>query len=136
MGFIFSLLLIALGLLGAKDLIIGKLPASRNFLDKLNHYKEPIGLAGLLIGLVSLAAWILVLRYTITTPFQIILAIVTTIVLVGLGIIFSMDLIRSQLKDPNTKFLTKLEGFRLQLAAYQQIMGLAAIVLGILHLPI
>ena len=134
MGFLFSLLLIVLGILAAESLVIKKVPAMKDVVAKLSRYKETFGIAGLLVGAVSFIEWIMVLSYFRPPVLLMGVALITTLLLFVLGLIFSLDWIRRKLSDPNAALLVKIDALRIKLLPFQQRVGVAAIVFGILHL--
>ncbi len=134
MGIVVSILLMLLGLLAAEAAIAPKAPpAFNNLLAKLRPYQEPMGIAGILLGLLSLLEWISWLSRMNYAPVRMLLALAVVLLTVGLGIIFGFDAIRRNLKDSASPFFLKVDEFRTKILPYKEIMGYAGIVLGLLN---
>ena len=135
MGILLSILLIVLGLLGAETMIAEKAPpACRNYLAKLRPYQESLGLGGLILGLLSLIEWITWLPHIGHAPSHMLLWLMVALLTLSLGLIFGLEPIRRNLKNPGVALFATADGLRTKLLPSQQIIGLAAIAVGVLYL--
>ncbi len=130
---LFGGLMIALGLLGAEVWIVAKVPASRGIIERLHPYREKIGMLSIALGLTGTVWWVAVFHYLGWVPMYVLLVVAKIVLLLGLGMIFSFERLRSYLKNPAAPALMCLETLRAKITRAQPVMGGAALVLGILH---
>ena len=136
MGILYSLLIIALGVIALEKILTEKFPASSPYIAKLCRYKDGIGLTGLVVGLLSFIVWLIVLHYFTAPPLRILIGMVSIIILIMLGLVYGINSIRSNVSKPEAKFMVNLEKVRAQILPYQEKLGVAAIVVGIAYLVI
>ena len=132
MTIIFGVVLFLLGLLGAETLVTSKLPASRKFMDALSKSQEVLGILGIVLGIIQMVRvldMLPVLRYA---PGQFLILAGSVFVMIGLGLIFGLEVVRRNLKDTNSMIFQKLEKFRLFSLRSQKNFGIAGIVLGLI----
>ena len=135
MEIILGILLIILGLLAAEVFIVSKLPAAANLIARLHPYQEAIGITALVIGFLTFLEWVTVwLPHLNLFPLRGLIALAAVFAAVSLGLIFGLDTLRRNLKDPIPPLILSADTLRLKLLPYKEMLGLAAIVLGIISI--
>lgn len=129
----FTIALLLIGILGAANLIIARLPAAKEYIAKIAPYQGWIGLVSIILGAWSIFDLLIPsIRWMTDFPLRGVLGIATTVVLLLLGFLLGLGMIKTFVKDPQTQ--AKLDQMAAKLAPYQGIMGIIAIVLAILDL--
>jgi hypothetical protein len=135
MGIVDGLLLIVLGVLAVPGLIIAKRPDAKKYIDKLAPYQGWIGTGMAIYGIVRFIGWLgmfswlgggfgILIRWAVYTVF-----VFTSI---ALGFLLGVGVIKGFVKDANAQ--AKMDEFLARLAPKQGMLGLVAIVDGILML--
>jgi hypothetical protein len=132
MVIVFSVILFLLGLLGAEALITLKLPAFRKALDKLIQYQEALGMLGIVFGGIYFVSMLDMIGTLGVAPMHFFLTLASVTAMIGLGLIFGLEVIRRNLKDTSSFLFQKLEAFRLLSLRFQKPFGVAGVVLGLL----
>lgn len=133
MIFVYSVTLVLLGLLGAENFVVSKLPAMRTFMDSLKKYQEIVGFAGIVFGVIYGAQWIDDIGTIRTNPAHFFILLFSVIMSFGLGLVFGLEVIRRNLKDTSSPIFLKLDAFRQLSVRFQNGFGISSIVLGVLN---
>lgn len=131
---VFSVILISLGLLGAESLIALKIPVTKKLLDLLRKYQEILGFLGLVFGGIYFVMWLDMIGLLRIAPGHFFITLASVISMIGLGLIFGLEVVRRNLKDTSSSFFQKLESFRQFSLRFQKPFGVAGVVLGLLTL--
>jgi len=129
----FGLILILLGVIGVPELVNEKFPAAKQYVDKLCVYNNIVGAVGLVSGLLWAFDWIISLRYLLHAPLHMLLGLAGVLLSLALGLIFGLDFLLKDQKQPPTPFFTKLMALRPKLIPFQKQMSLTAMGLGTLY---
>jgi hypothetical protein len=115
------LILIALGILGIASWLKTQKPELAASLKPLEGVEGWVGVAGLVLGLWLLIAWIMALGVLAHAPVAMIIALGSALVMIALSLILAMPLLRSFLSgDASVKIgevATKLAPFKVILGA-------------------
>jgi hypothetical protein len=135
MEFINALVLIAAGILAVSGLIVAKKPNAKELIDKLVPYQAFIGVGLLILGVLNLLRWLGnhlfdLLRFAPMFGATILAMIVTSILL---GFLFGMPQIAKWLPGDGAAEQKGMELSK-KLAPFQVILGLVALVTGLLVL--
>jgi hypothetical protein len=135
MYWLFSILLIVVGLLGAYPGIVKARPDARDILDKILPYQGIIGVVALIWGLLNLLRVLLHMgMMTMMPAVWFILILAGDLVAVLLGLILGYGLIAKYVLSNSPAARQRGEEFRAKLLARQVALGWAGIILGILGL--
>jgi hypothetical protein len=134
MGVVFSLLLIVMGALIAKDFISEKMPASKSFLEMLEGQGEYIGLAGLMVGLLWFMNALNMMRFFSHAPLHVIEAWIASGLTMLLGLMLVINLLNKIVGEPTPSFFNKLAKMCESLVPYKKVLGLSGMVLGLIYL--
>jgi hypothetical protein len=134
MGIILGILLVVLGLLAAENFIVSKIPAAKDLIAKLRVYEEAIGITGMVIGFLSFLEWLSWLPHLNLFLLRGLIALASVLVAFALGLIFGLEALRRNLKDPTPAVIIHLDGIRFKLVPYKELLGLAGLVLGIISI--
>ena len=135
-GLILSILLMALGLLGAQALINEKAPQNvKDFVARVYQFRESLGIVGIVLGLLLFVLRVLSLGSAgHMHAISMLLWLIAPLVAFALGLIFGLDFLRKHLKDPNLPMLAKADQWRAKILPFQKILGIAGLALGIVCL--
>lgn len=135
MSIVFSLLLMLLGAMGAQDLVMEKVPASKKFFDKVNPLSEILGFVGLLVGFIWVLRALSLLYYIGSMAFVLLTVWISAALLMALGLIFGIEPLKKVCgENPSPPFVEKLAGWRLQMLPYKRHLGLGALALGFINI--
>jgi hypothetical protein len=132
MEIIFSLVLIALGVIAAQAFLNEKLPKGKPYIDKVAQYGDFIGLGGLVFGLLWVFDWAVVEAHRSPPP-KAFLALAGAMLTLALGTVYGLPLIRKNYQEP-PPILKKTELVRGLLLPYHKEAGIAALGVGTLYL--
>mgnify|MGYP001546611368 CR=1 FL=1 len=127
MNIVFTCLLLALGVLGAANLIIAKKPEAKEIIAKISPYQGWIGVAGTATGIFWLIQTIL--HIANLGVFGLVISLVTNGVCIGLGLLLGIGTIKTFVGNEEVK--AKLDEVVTKIAPYQGILGLIAIGLAV-----
>ena len=122
------LVLLALGVLGCAALIVKKKPDAKELIDKLAKFSGYIGSIAALWGVWNIISSIIHIGLLSVAPLLWITALATGITQAGLGFIFGWGMATSYLSE---EARAKGEQLRQKLVAFQVILGVVALGLGI-----
>jgi hypothetical protein len=125
---------IVLGILGAASLIIAKKPDAKALIDKLTPWQGWIGAVSALWGIWGIVNFILGLGILATAPIPWIMYLAEAVVCLVLGFLLGIGVVKTFVKEP--KAVEKMDMVVKKLAPYQGILGIIAIILGIVSIPI
>ena len=135
MYWLFSIILIVVGLLAAYPGIVKTRPDARQILDKITPYQGIIGVVALIWGLLNLLRVLLHLNmFTMMPAVWFILILASDIVAVLLGLILGYGLIAQYVLGNSLSARQRGEDFRAKLLPRQVPLGWAGIILGVLGL--
>lgn len=128
-----GILLILAGVLAASSLIIQKQPNARDMIGKIVPFQGIIGIILLLWGLYALIFGLLPYMglWMQLFPIRAIVALLSTLVAIGLGILLGYGLISHYLLSKNADASRSGEAVRAKLTGIQVPLGIAGIILGI-----
>jgi hypothetical protein len=134
--FLFGVFLIVLGVVAAASFVEAKIPAAIPYIIKLKLYEEGIGVAAMFLGLCGLINFVFNIGYWFYAPAMGLLALVSTLLTLALGVVLGLVFISKRLRDPAVSFpiLPRLEGYRARLLPYKKVMGETSILLGIIYI--
>lgn len=127
--------LICGGLLAASSLIIAKKPNAKELIDKLTPYQGWIGIALFVWGIWDVISWVRILG--VIFKVKLLLGIFLTVGVwteLLLGFLLGFGLITKYALSKNETALAKGQAIRAKLAPFAGIIGLTAIVVGVLLL--
>lgn len=135
MDFINAIVLIAGGLLAVSGLIIAKKPDAKQLLDKLLPYQAMIGVALLVLGVLSLLSWLgrHLFMWISNVPLYGLTALAMIVCSILLGFMFGMPQIAKWMPGNNNAEQKGME-LSAKLAPYQVILGLIGLGAGFLVL--
>jgi hypothetical protein len=134
MSIIVTLLLAALGGLCARELLIRKFPATRNLIAWLERYETGIGIAGIVIGVLSLVILLLVTsRFPLPMLFFIV-KFAGIFLLLAAGLITGFERLRGLFTHQGNKFLLTVEKLRALCLPYREKIGVLSLVFAVLYL--
>ena len=135
MGLGFSIWLIVLGMLAAANLIIAKKPEAQQIIEKISPYEGWIGAIAAVTG----AFWFLWsllhigwISYGIITMIYWLLFVISTLLMVGLGLLLGLNVIKSFVKKEDVVDILDLVAPKL--APFKGKMGLVALGMGVVTL--
>jgi hypothetical protein len=131
MSLLFTLLLIACGLLAASSLIIQKRPDARVVFEKVAPFSGGMGLCLLLIGTLHLLKYVLPYMVTLLSSLNGWIAIATVVIAILLGFLLSFGLLSRWVGRKSPEAVAKAEQLRARIAPVQIPLGIAGVVLGI-----
>ena len=135
MHWLFSILLIIVGVLAAYPGIVRARPDAKDLLDKLVPYQGWFGIVALVWGAIDLLRILLHLgMMTMMPAMWLILILAGNVVAVLLGLILGYGLIAQYVLSGNPDARRRGEEWRAKLLTRQVALGWAGIVLGILGL--
>jgi hypothetical protein len=132
MMFSYGAWLIVLGILGAANLIIAKVPSAKDLIGKLAPYQGWMGVASVFYGV-----WEVVQSITnmglmaVKPPLGLIFWIIflaNAVLQIALGILFGVGVAKTFVKDPRA--VENMDKLVMKLAPFQGILGIAAIGVG------
>ncbi len=129
---VFSVILFLLGLIGAEAWITLKLPAFRNLLEKVVKQQEAIGILGIVFGGVYFMNTLDMIGQLRIAPGHFFITAASVFTMLGLGLVFGLEVIRRNLNNTDSFLFKKLEAFRLFSLRFQKPFGVAGVVLGLL----
>lgn len=130
---VFSTVLFLLGLLAAETLLVPRVPAKiKELLTKLSVYQEPIGLVGMVLGVVYLFMVVDMISMMRLAPGHFVLMAISVFLILALGVLFGLDVVRRNLKTPHNAVFSRVEQFRLFALRRQKPIGIAAIAFGLI----
>lgn len=136
MLFSYGVWLIVLGLLGAANLIIAKIPSAKDLIGRLAPYQGWMGVASVFYGV-----WEVIQAVTsmglmaVKPPIGLIFWIVflaNALLQITLGILFGVGVAKTFVKDPNAQ--AKMDQTAMKLAPFQGVLGIAALGVGVAFL--
>jgi hypothetical protein len=125
---------IVLGILGAASLIIARKPDAKALIDKLTPWQGWIGAVSFVWGLWGVVNLILSLGWLAVAPISWIMYLLEVVVCLFLGFLLGIGTIKTFVKEP--KAVEKMDMMVKKLAPYQGILGIIAIIIGIISIPI
>ena len=132
MMFSYGVWLVVLGILGAANLIITKIPSARDLIGKIAPYQGWMGVASVFYGI-----WEVVQSVTsmglmaVRPPLGMIFWIVflaNALLQIALGILFGVGIAKTFVKDPRA--VQNMDRIAFKLAPFQGVLGIAAIGVG------
>jgi hypothetical protein len=125
----FGAWLLVLGILGAANLIIAKIPSSRDLIAKMAPYQGWFGALSVFYGLWETFSAITSMGLmAVHPPFGLIfwvLYLAQALLQIALGILFGVGVIKTFVKQPQA--VAKMDQLVMKLAPFQGILGLIAI---------
>jgi hypothetical protein len=134
MGKLFSIVLILLGVLAARDFISGKVPASRKLIDSLYAYADYLGITGIIFGILWILIAISMLHLITVNLFLVLEVWLGALLLFAVGLIFGYGMSCKMAGEPIPGWLAKVGTWRDRLLPHQKELGLASIVIGVIYL--
>src|ERR1700687_2014786 len=135
MHWLFSILLIVVGVLAAYPGIVRARPDAKQLLDKVVPFQGWLGIIAMVWGAIDLLRILLHLgMMTMMPAFWLILILASNVVAVLLGLILSYGLIAQYVLSGSPDARRRGEEWRAKLLGRQVALGWAGIVLGILGL--
>jgi hypothetical protein len=131
MSLLFTLLLIACGLLAASGLIVQKRPDARVVFDKMAPFAGGMGLGLLVIGILHLLKYVLPHLFTMLGSLSGWIAIATVVTAILLGFLLSFGLLSSWVGRKSPEAVAKADQLRARIAPVQIPLGIAGVVFGI-----
>ena len=130
MEYLFALLLIAAGLLGASGLIVAKMPNAQGVIEKLLPFQALVGAGALVLGIINLLRWGPKSLLDITKAFPVMGASMLGGVVCGilLGFMFAVPLMGRLGPNGQQRAAELAE----KVAPWQLLIGLVAIAAGVL----
>lgn len=118
--------LAVLGILGASNLIISKIPSAKDLIGKLAPYQGWLGAGTAIWGVYNLIFFtILGMSLLASHPVQYIVGTVVVVLMIALGLLFGVGTIKTFVKQPQA--VEKMNQLVAKLAPFQGILGLAGI---------
>jgi hypothetical protein len=121
--------LFLLGVLGASNLIIAKMPSARDMIGKMAPYQGWFGAVSVFYGLWEIFQAVISMGLmAVSPPYGLIfwiLFLAQALLQVALGILFGVGVIKTFVKQPQA--VQKMDQLVLKLAPFQGILGLIAI---------
>ena len=124
-----SIWLIVLGVLAVPNLIIGKKPEAKQYLDKITPYQGWIGAVSALWGLWETIQALLHIKYLSVVPVLWITWLAYGVVQLALGLLLGIGTLKTFIKAPAAQ--QKMDLLVAKLAPKQGMLGIAAIGVGI-----
>jgi hypothetical protein len=135
MFWLFSILLVVVGVLAAYPSIVRTRPDAKEILDKILPYQGYIGIVALIWGALNLLRILLHLgTMTMMPAMWLILALAANVVAVLLGLILGYGLIAQYVLSNSPDARRRGEEWRSKLLPRQVALGWAGVVLGIIGL--
>jgi len=128
------LVLLAGGLLGASNIVLGKRPDAKPLIDKLTPYQGYIGVILLIWGVIDLINFLRALGAFGAAPFLMLIFLLVVVCELGLGFLLGYGLIMKFVGGKSPEATAKAEQVRAKLLPYQGPLGLTAIVLVVVYL--
>jgi hypothetical protein len=130
MGYAWPIVLILGGILGCAGLIVAKKPDAKELIGKLQPFQAIIGVALLVFGVLNLLDAIRLLSFVGALPVLVICAFAAVVSALVLGIMFGMPMVAKL----SASGAAKGEELGKKLAPYQTLVGIVAIVSGLVML--
>lgn len=135
MRFLFSIILFLLGVLGLEPWLAAKISAKAPryypYLQRVTQYREAIGILGLVFGFVAFVMWLDTIAVFAVAPGVVLLGLAHVVLMIALGLIFGLEAVRRNLRDTSSMLFTRLDHFRALSLKWQQPLGAAAMILGL-----
>jgi len=131
--FLYLLILIISGILAIPTLILSKKPSAKDLLDKVLPYQGWFGVIIIFIGLFEIIDLLSEANLYFTFGFggRWVLLLVTAIIMIILGFLLGFNLINHYILSKNPKSQVTGKNLITKLLPFQNILGIAAIVLGL-----
>ena len=131
---VYAIWLVVLGALAASNLVVAKIPAAKECLDKISPYQGWIGAASALWGAWGVLSFVLHLNLVFIIPIFGILSIATSLTTLALGLLLGVSVLKTFIKAPAAQ--AKMDQTVLKLAPYQGKLGVFALILGAAYLVV
>jgi len=133
-GFMTIILLLILGGMAARAIVLSKVPQVQAVLDGVTPHQRNIGIAGIVVALISILYWIFRgLPYIGYDFIGILMWLVASLALLGLGLLFASDWVNGFLSS-KPDIQGKINDVVGKLRAKQEVLGLIGIGLGLFYL--
>lgn len=129
-----GLITIAGGLIAASNLIVSRLPNAKSLLDKLAPYQGWIGIVMFVWGIWETISCVLGLTLLATAPLTWVFWLCVAIADLFVGFLLGFGLITKYALSKNAEAMDKGDRIRAKIAPFQGLLGLFAVVMGVLYL--
>ncbi len=129
-----GLITIAGGLIAASNLIVSRLPNAKSLLDKLAPYQGWIGVVMFVWGIWETISCVLGLGLLATAPLTWAFWLCVAIADLFVGFLLGFGLITKYALSKNAEAMDKGDRIRAKIAPFQGLLGLFAVVMGVLYL--
>ena len=129
-----GLITIAGGLIAASNLIVSRLPNAKEWLDKLSPYQGWIGVVMFGWGIWETISAVLGLGLLATAPLTWVFWLCVALADLFVGFLLGFGLITKYALSKNEEAMAKGDNIRAKLAPFQGLLGIFAVVMGVLYL--
>ena len=127
--------LAVLGILGASNLIISKIPSAKDLIAKLAPYQGWLGAGTAFWGIYNLIFFtILGMDLLASHPLHYIVGTVVVVLMIALGLLFGVGTIKTFVKQPQA--IAKMDQLVAKLAPFQGGLGLAGIATAVVFIVV
>ena len=129
-----GLITIVGGLIAASNLIVSRLPNAKEWLDKLSPYQGWIGVVMFGWGIWETISAVLGLGLLATAPLTWVFWLCVALADLFVGFLLGFGLITKYALSKNEEAMAKGDNIRAKLAPFQGLLGIFAVVMGVLYL--
>ena len=129
-----GLITIVGGLIAASNLIVSRLPNAKEWLDKLSPYQGWIGVVMFGWGIWETISAVLGLGLLATAPLTWVFWLCVALADLFVGFLLGFGLITKYALRKNEEAMAKGDNIRAKLAPFQGLLGIFAVVMGVLYL--